>query len=538
MTARTSRAWAVALEGLGGHLVEVETHVAPGLPRFVLIGLPDASLGEARDRIRAALNSAGLPLPLQRVTTNMSPASLRKHGSGFDLAIAVSILAATGAIEPEGPARAAHVGELALTGAVRPVRGVLPIVAAARAEGFERVVVPVDCAAEASHVEGIEVVPVASLQELARHYGAEVDALAPEPTTPGDVRSALAARGEAGSAAASPDTARDCGARRDDVDLAEVVGNDAAVRALVVAAAGGHHLAMFGPPGSGKTMLAERLPGILPPLDAQAAIEVAALRSLRGEPVGAQIDRRPPFEAPHHSASAVALVGGGSGAIVPGAISLAAHGVLFLDEAPEFPRRVLDALRQPLESGTITLHRASQTATFPANTQLVLAANPCPCGNAGSVDLACTCSPQAQRSYLGRLSGPLLDRIDLQLRVERLTPAAARLAAAGEATGMSTREAASLVAEARLRAVERFRAEPWSTNATAAGAWLRESAHRLGRATTEQLDRALERGRLSMRGVTRTLRVAWTIADLAGADHPTRDHIGEALWFRVREDHA
>ena len=532
MTAgRTSLAWAVALEGLGGHLVEVETHVAAGLPRFVLIGLPDASLGEARDRIRAALNSAGLPLPLQRVTTNMSPASLRKHGSGFDLAIAVSILAATGAIEPEGPMRAAHVGELALTGAVRPVRGVLPIVAAARDAGLERVVVPAECAAEASHVDGIEVVPVASLQELAHHYGADAGALAPEPDADG--ARLLAIGDETGrNAEAAPN-----GARRDALDLADVVGNDHAVRALLVAAAGGHHLAMVGPPGSGKTMLAERLPGLLPPLEVDAAIEIAALRSLRGEPVGAQLDRRAPFEAPHHTASSVALVGGGSGAILPGAISLAAHGVLFLDEAPEFPRRVLDALRQPLEAGRITLHRASQSATFPANAQLVLASNPCPCGNAGSADLECRCSPQAQRTYLSRLSGPLLDRIDLQLRVDRLSPAAARLAADGAVRGLATRDAAVRVAEARARAAERYRDVAWSTNAAASGHWLRESARSFGRAVTEPLDRALERGRISMRGHTRTLRVAWTLADLDGTDHPTRDHLGEALWFRVREEH-
>ena len=522
----TSLAWAVALEGLGGHLIEVETHVAPGLPRFVLIGLPDASLGEARDRIRAALNSAGTPLPLDRVTTNMSPASLRKHGAGFDLAIAASVLAATGVIDASGPARAAHIGELALTGAVRPVSGVLPAVAAAKRAGMERVLVPAASLAEARHVEGIDIVPIASLQELARHYGADPDDLTDDPIIervgPGSAAFAL------GDASMHPPRTP---------DLSDVVGNDDAIRALIIAAAGGHHLSMIGPPGSGKTMLAERLPGLLPPLSPDAAVEVAAMRSLRGEPVGAELDLTPPFAAPHHTASTIALVGGGSGAITPGAISMAAHGVLFLDEAPEFPRRVLDSLRQPLESGTITINRSRQSAVFPANAQLVLAANPCPCGNADSVDLLCTCTPQAKRTYLSRISGPLLDRIDLQIRVERLSPAAARLAAAGEAGNVTTAEASEQVQDARARAASRFRHERWSLNAAASGAWLRNQARLLGRDTTEPLDRALERGRISMRGHARTLRVAWTIADLAGAERPTRSHISDALWFRVRDEH-
>lgn len=515
MSGRTSRAWAVALEGLGGHPVEVEAHVASGLPRFVLIGLPDASLGEARDRIRAALNSTGQPLPLDRVTVNLSPAAMRKHGSGFDLAIAASILAATGVIDAAGPARCAHLGELALTGAVRPVAGVLPAVAAARAAGLDTVLVPAANAAEAALVEGMRVVPISSLRQLALHYGADADLLADEPD---DAR--VLELGEARAAAPHR-------------ELADAVGMDSAVRAAVVAAAGRHHLLLHGPPGSGKTMLAERLPGILPDLDVDTAIEVAALRSLRGEPIGA-LDRRPPFEAPHHTASAVALIGGGSGEIRPGAISLAAHGVLLLDEAPEFPRRVLDALRQPLESGSITVHRARQSATFPANAQLVLGANPCPCGYAGVVGAACTCTAPVRRGYLQRLSGPLLDRIDLQVGVEPVTLAVSRLIADGAQGPTSTAAAAAAVIEARERARRRLAGTPWITNSEVDGAWLRRGDHRIAPGAATAIDGALRNGTLTMRGATRTLRVAWTLADLDGADRPTAVHIGAALVYRDR----
>ena len=524
MTGATARSWAIALEGLGGHAVEVEAHVASGLPAFVLIGLPDASLGEARDRIRAALNSAGRPLPPQRVTINLSPASLRKHGSGFDLAIAASILAALDVIDAAGPGSCAHIGELALTGAVRPVAGVLPAVAAARAAGIGTVLAPVENAAEAALVEGMRVVPIASLRELALHYGADPDLLteAPEPFAP--PRAAREAESAGRADPAGPATERAA------TDLADIVGLDEVVEAAVVAAAGRHHLLLVGPPGSGKTMLAERLPGILPDLDVDAAIEVAALRSLRGAAVG-ELDFRPPLEAPHHTASAVALIGGGSGALRPGAISLAAHGVLLLDEAPEFPRSVLDALRQPLESGTITVHRARQSATFPANAQLVLAANPCPCG-AAEPDAGCRCTPLARRGYLQRLSGPLLDRIDLQLAVPRPGRATSRLIADGARGARSTASAAAQVLEARDRAERRLRGTPWTVNAEVDGAWLRSGEGRLPGDATIAIDEHLRRGTLTMRGATRILRVAWTVADLRGADRPDATHIGAALGYR------
>ena len=316
-----ARCPAMSLEGLRGAVVEVETHVASGLPAFVLIGLPDTALDEAKDRVRAALQSSGCRVPAKRVTTNMSPASLRKHGSGFDVAIAVSILVAAGTIHHAAPARTMHVGELGLDGSIRAVPGVLPIALAATRAGFERIVVPAASAAEAEAVEGIEVIAVRNLRELALRYGANVEDLAEEAV-------------EAAPPLRVPEQVRVQAAEsRPEPDLSDVIGNEDAVQALQIAAVGGHHLLMVGPPGAGKTMLAERLPGILPDLDLDAAIETAAIRSLRGVSTCRAVSTRPPFEAPHHSSSAVALLGGGSGNIRPGAISLAHRGVLFLDES-------------------------------------------------------------------------------------------------------------------------------------------------------------------------------------------------------------
>ncbi len=474
------------------------------MPAFTLVGLPDAALAEARDRVRAAVTSTGLPWPNRRITVNLSPAALPKAGSAFDVAIAMAILAGAGLVDPQGVASAVHLGELGLDDRLRPVRGVLPAVAAAVAAGVSRVVVPAGNAAEARLVPGAEVVGVHCLAEIAARYGADVDVPDPEPVphlVPG------------GPPAGEP-------------DLAEVIGQTEARASLEVAAAGGHHLLMVGPPGVGKTMLAARLPGLLPDLDEDAAVEVTAVHSLAGlfDPAGGLL-RRPPFEDPHHTATPASVVGGGSGMPRPGAASRAHRGVLLLDEAPEFSTAVLQTLRQPLEHGEVVLHRAVGIARYPARFQLVLAANPCPCGQSVGKGLACSCTPHQRRRYFGKLSGPLLDRVDLQIEVgpTRSTDSAGEPSAA----------VAARVREARAAAAARLAGTGWHTNAEVPGSWIRR---RLGadRRLIADLDHAVDIGTLSLRGVDRVLRVAWTVADLAGRDAPTKHDIGTAANLRTR----
>ncbi len=503
------RAGAVALVGLTGHVVQVEAHLAASVPGFTLIGLPDAALSESRDRVRAAVTSSGLRWPNRKVTVNLSPAALPKQGSGFDLAIAVAILAGADLVDAASAARAVHLGELGLDGRVHPVRGVLPAVAAAVAAGVERVVVAEADAPEARLVRGADVRGVATLGELALAYGAQIPPPAELPAVPrGPVRAP----------------------RVETPDLADVLGQGPARQALEVAAAGGHHLLMVGPPGAGKTMLATRLPGILPDLGEDESVEVTALHSVAGtfDPSVGLI-RRPPFEGPHHTATAASIVGGGSGLPRPGAASRAHRGVLFLDEAPEFAGRVLQTLRQPLEQGELVIHRAGGAARYPARFQLVLAANPCPCGRAVGKGIDCTCSSLARRRYFARLDGPLLDRVDLQVEVAPVR----RVDLADGAQGESSAAVAARVRVARDAQAERFAGTGWTTNAEANGGWLRRRLGARVRVLSD-LDRALDRGQLTLRGADRVLKVAWTLADLAGRAGPGADDVARALALRTR----
>ena len=504
-----ARVRCVGLVGVTGHVIEVEADLSPGLPAVVLTGLPDTALHEARDRVRAAVTNSGRSWPNRRITVNLLPAALPKQGSAFDLAIAAALLAGAGEL-PAGPLDGVVVlGELGLDGAVRPVRGVLPMVAAAVRAGHSRVIVPLGNAREATVVPGVTVRAVDSLRRLVdfvRGDGPLLDPPPPEPAPP----------------AGGP-------------DLADVAGQEMGRYGLEVAAAGGHHLALFGAPGAGKTMLAERLPSILPELDDDAALEVTALQSIAGVlPPDGRLIRRPPFQAPHHTASSAALVGGGSGLARPGALSLAHRGVLFLDEAPEIPTASLQALRQPLETGRVVLARARGTTEFPARVQLVLAANPCPCASPAG-DQHCTCAPSARRRYLAKLSGPLLDRIDIRLT---LKPLSAAQLTTPTAPASPSAEVAARVAKARAAAAARWSADGWPVNAEVPGPVLRRAPWRLPAADTADLRRALDRGLLSARGFDRVLRLAWTVADLDGRDRPGHAEVGEALQLRMGDRHG
>ncbi len=512
------RTRAVALLGLSGAIVEVEADISAQLPKILLIGLPDTALQQATHRVRAAAANAGIPLATMAITVNLSPASLPKHGSGFDLAIALACLAAAGDIDGASIDRVVHIGELALDGRLRPVAGVLPAVIAAQRAGYMTVMVPTANVDEAALVPGIRVLGMPGLRDAAIWHGGKFE---PIPVDAITLPSQAFHSSDEGHAP----------------DLVDVVGQDAAVFALQVAAAGGHHSYLLGPPGAGKTMLADRLPGLLPDLGEEQSLEVSSVRSLSGRGVGTTLSCRPPIESPHHTATAAAMVGGGSSVIRPGAAVMAAHGVLFLDEAPEFQSAVLDALRQPLETGKISIHRANAVAHFPARFQLLLAANPCPCGQYGVEGGDCLCPPTMRRRYLARLSGPLLDRVDIQLRVQRVTAAHLRAAQQRESEmgapiQTTTAVARAKVENARGAAQARLNGTPWRLNSEVPGEWLRAPARRPALQAMSSLDRALERGGITMRGYDRVLRVAWSIADIEGTTAPSAEHIAQALYLR------
>ena len=500
-----------ALHGLEGYIVEVEVDIAPGLPSFDIVGLPDTSIREAKDRVRAAVKNTGLEFPVRRITVNLAPADHRKEGPLYDLPIAVGILAATGQLPYDSAARFLFWGELSLNGLLRGVNGVLPSVLAAREAGFEEVVVPAANAAEASLVEGVKVYPAASLGQVVAFLRGEVSIAPylPEKEVPGiDTDEVL--------------------------DLADVKGQQGAKRALEVAAAGGHNVLMIGSPGSGKTMLARRLPGILPGMSSEEALEVTKIYSLAGllEPGRPLVTRRP-FRSPHHTASVAGLVGGGRSPR-PGEVSLAHCGVLFLDEMPEFPKEALEALRQPLEDGVISLSRANSSVVYPARIMLVGAANPCPCGFYGDRERPCNCTPYQVSRYLKRLSGPLLDRIDICVEVPRLTVDEL----SGTGLGESSARVRERVEKARQIQRRRFGDRPRSSaagrkiycNAQMGGKDLAVNC-RLTKEASSLLREAFARLCLSARTHDKILKVARTVADLEGAEEIEVQHVAEALQY-------
>ncbi len=502
------------LLGLEGRVIRVEVDVAPGLPGFTIVGLADAALQEARERIRGALRNAGYVHPPRRITVNLAPADLRKGGASLDLAMAVGILLGSDQVKA-ADVRIGLIGELSLGGEVRRVPGILPMVAALARRGVRRVAVAADAAAEAALVDGVEVLGVETLDDAISLIRAprtrRRTVVAPRVALVTEGAPAPVPEPEAASSVVWP-------------DLADVRGQAEARRGLEIALAGGHGLLLMGPPGSGKTLLARTVPSLLPPLDDRAALSVTVVASAAGHGPITALHRRPPFRAPHHSISYAAMVGGGP-QLSPGEVTMADHGVLFLDELPEFDRDVLESLRQPLEEGRVAIARAGRSTTFPARFQLIAAMNPCPCGYAGANDRRCTCALNVPERYEQRVSGPLRDRIDLWIAMPRV-PAAAIVARDGGET--STVVAARVF---RARAVQEERHAGW-VNGRVSGRRLRAACGLSPRAERRVI-RLADLELASGRGTERILRVARTIADLAGEDVVGEAHLDEAVWFRA-----
>jgi magnesium chelatase family protein len=501
MLARLSSA---SLRGLDAEAVDVEVDLSKGLPCWTLVGLPEGSVREARDRVRSAVLNSGFEFPLRRITVNLAPADRRKDGSHFDLPIAIGLLLASGQIKMNETDNVPFlIGELALDGRLNPVRGVLPLALFARAQQFDAIIIPAGNADEIAAVEGIVVLPAEHLLDVARHLG-------------GKQKLAVAEANESLN-----DITHEA------PDMADIRGQQQARRALEIAAAGGHHLLMTGSPGAGKSMLAQRLPGIMPPLTRQQALEVTRIYSISGDTSRPPMSNRPPLRQPHHSASDVAIIGGGSNP-KPGEISKADHGILFLDELAEHKRAVLETLRQPLEDGRVCIARAAETVEFPARFQLVAAMNPCPCGYFGHPSRACSCPASQIRRYTGRISGPLLDRFDLRIHV----PPVEREDLARMQPGEPSAAIAERVVAARRRQHDRLGDGRCNARMTSSEI---EAFARPDSEGSKLLDHAMKHFSLSARSYHRILKVARTIADLSGAESIASSHIAEALQYRGEE---
>ena len=498
---------AIALVGLTGHLIDIEADIGNGVPGFNLLGLPDAALSEARDRVRSALINSGAHWPNKRITLALSPAALPKRGSAFDCAIALALLGAAEDLSLDRVGDALILGELTLDGRIKSVPGVLPSLRSAALQNISRAILPTENCHEGALVSGVEIFHFAHLRELISWCRGGDYLPAPSPQLSSEESKNFA------------------------LDFSDISGQESAKAAIEIGAVGGHHLAMVGPPGVGKSMLAERIPSILPPLSESDSLEVTSLHSIAGKispNSTAPLITTPPFVAPHHTITRAGLIGGGATVISPGACSLAHRGILFLDEAPEVSRPVIESLREPMELGEVTLTRLGRSATFPARFTLVLAANPCPCGWSIGKAKKCTCSSLAIRRYRERLSGPILDRIDLRIELEPLSQA--DLLRHGE----SSAAISARVAQARARAAARFRNLPWSINSEIPASALR-SDFAPERKALAMLLQALDDEEITVRGFHRIQRVAWSIADLWGEPTPTRAAIDRALALHVRE---